>query len=489
MDTPANDMSWRSAKMLACAFVLAGFALRCLAATGGLWTDEAWSVVLVQEVGSVWGILTQINHDNNHHINGIWLLLVGPEAPPIVTRGLSIVTSTATIWFAALIGFRQSRTTGVLAAAFFAISPIMVIYGSEARGYAPMMLALLLMIYRIDRWLEDQSQPPRLMILSVLALLGTFSHLTMAPAVILLAIWVVLANVHDQGFSQSVKIASALMGTAVTIALAVMALVLTVAAASPTGILVGGYIPFSWAQFGEGMISLLSLSTGIGIVETSAFATLAFVLIVIMLVTMRRKLPPARFWCLGVLLISIPLAVAVIQPGNSQYARYYLPSAVAIIMLMALWIGQAAHASGYRQKIAALLLVISLGLGLAQDYEFIKRQRGQPENAVLAMARMAPGGADVSIEVPSPEASLSIAAAHQDYPLRVKQARCGTAPFHFSFRHASKAAPAIPIECATTMRFVASGVAYGPSGQSWAVYAQQRLPRTIVAVNSPPPRQ
>jgi hypothetical protein len=99
----------------------------------------------------------RINHDNNHHLNSVWLQLIGPEAPPLALRGLSILTSSATIGVAALIGFRRNRAAGIITATLFAISPIMLIYGSEARGYAPMLLALMIMIWRIDIWLEDKS--------------------------------------------------------------------------------------------------------------------------------------------------------------------------------------------------------------------------------------------------------------------------------------------------------------------------------------------
>ena len=92
------------------------FALRIAAAQGGLWTDEAWSMVYAQDAGGPLGVVTRINHDNNHHINTIWLQLTGMGAPSPVMRGLSIISGTASIWIAAMIGARRDGWTAVATA-------------------------------------------------------------------------------------------------------------------------------------------------------------------------------------------------------------------------------------------------------------------------------------------------------------------------------------------------------------------------------------
>ena len=61
---------------------LIGCILRVLAVHGELWLDEAWSVLLVQDVGSPLALATEVRHDNNHLLNSLWLWLVGPRAIP-----------------------------------------------------------------------------------------------------------------------------------------------------------------------------------------------------------------------------------------------------------------------------------------------------------------------------------------------------------------------------------------------------------------------
>ena len=125
------------------ALTLLGLALRLLAARGALWLDEAWSATFAQEAVTPIGVIWRVNHDNNHILNTLWLQLLGPDATPLAQRALAIATGTAAIPLAAMFCARRSTAAALIAALAFALSPILVTYGSEARGYAPMIAAFL----------------------------------------------------------------------------------------------------------------------------------------------------------------------------------------------------------------------------------------------------------------------------------------------------------------------------------------------------------
>lgn len=490
MNQSVADMSQRSAALLIGAFILIGFVVRCLAANGGLWTDEAWSLVYAQQAGDALGVLTRINHDNNHHLNSWWLQLVGPQAPPILMRGLSIMTSSATIFIAALIGVRRNRATGVITVALFALSPIMVIYGSEARGYAPMMLALMIMIWRIDIWLEDRSASKPSLILALCALLGSFAHLTVLPAVVMLGLWVFLAGVQRYGVIQSARATADVFGPALAVAILCVSAVIIIATRSEAGLQVGGYIPFEWSLFGGALVELLTLTTGIGYAaQASIYAIIAIVAIGLAMLITTWQMPVERKWFYAVLILTMPLAVAVFNPGNSQYARYYLPAAIAILLLIAEWIGHFAIGQT-RAKIGVITILAEiLGLALVQNYQLITSQRGNPERALVAIMRAAPKGVEITISLERARATLTVAALSQHYPLRISLAKCGTANFHFAPRSATEAPAPMLRSCGSSMRLIAFGDAIGPSGESWSLYQRQALPRPIAAVSSAPSRQ
>ena len=106
--------------------VAVGLALRILGARGGLWLDEAASAIQAHDTGTPMGVFLKINHDNNPHINSLWMQWVGLDAPPMLARALSIVTSTVAILLAGLVGARRAPVIGLITAALFAISPMIV---------------------------------------------------------------------------------------------------------------------------------------------------------------------------------------------------------------------------------------------------------------------------------------------------------------------------------------------------------------------------
>ena len=133
------------------AATLAGLALRIAAARGGLWTDEAWSVIYAARAGDAAGVFLRINHDNNHHLYSLWLQAIGPTASPMLARLPAIVAGTLCVPLAALTVARRSAWAGIVAAILFAVSPTMVNFGSEARGYSPMLLAALAFLWLAAR--------------------------------------------------------------------------------------------------------------------------------------------------------------------------------------------------------------------------------------------------------------------------------------------------------------------------------------------------
>jgi 4-amino-4-deoxy-L-arabinose transferase-like glycosyltransferase len=216
--------------------VLLGLALRLAAAQGGIWTDEAWSVLYARDAGGPWGVISSINHDNNHHINSWWLQLVGADASSLAMRSLSVATSTATILVAGLIGLRRGVAAAIVTALLFALSPILVLYGSEARGYAPMLLCFLLMIWTVLRWTEREDSPFPSLQLALLALIGAFSHLLMLPGVAIIGLWVLILFAERKGWRGAIPHAVPAMAPVVIAVISVLVLVIVMASGRSSGV-------------------------------------------------------------------------------------------------------------------------------------------------------------------------------------------------------------------------------------------------------------
>ena len=167
---------------------LAGALLRVAAARGDLWLDEIWSFRLLEQVHSIREIVFALPYDTNHVLTEIWLALVGPMAPPQVVRLPAIVWGTLCIPVAAHIGARRGPVAAMAYAAVFAFDYVFIHFGSEARGYAGMILATLIAFDALESLLDDPRSTRTRIVFALAIGFGTFSHLTMVePTAVLCA--------------------------------------------------------------------------------------------------------------------------------------------------------------------------------------------------------------------------------------------------------------------------------------------------------------
>jgi hypothetical protein len=153
---------WRQGAVLGIA-VAAFAALRLACLHNDLWLDEIWSLQLAGLVHSPLQLLTRLQSENNHPLNSLWLFLLGPTAPEWAYRLLSWATGSAAVWLAGLLAQRQFRrmhpadaeggaeAAGLITVLLFGGSYLLVLYSSEARGYAPALCFSLLAGYALLR--------------------------------------------------------------------------------------------------------------------------------------------------------------------------------------------------------------------------------------------------------------------------------------------------------------------------------------------------
>lgn len=445
-----------------------GLALRIAAAQGALWLDEAWSAVTAHEVGTPMGVFLRINHDNNHHLNSLWLQLVGPGAPPWLQRGLSIVTGTAAIGVAGAIGLRIGRMAAICAALLFAVSPLLVTYGAEARGYAPMVLALLALVLIVARWLDDSSRRVPATPLTVIVLLGIFSQLTMAFGLVAIALWVAfelffVARPETRAWGKAGAILVPLLLPAAA------AVTLVLAAAGPAGLKFGSYDPFSWASFNDGVTLMWRFAFG------GLFLWLAGLFLV--LVWPREKArggkPGGELIVFGLMAL-VPAGVALLQLGNSGTPRYYLVAGIGWLMIVALRAGERIAAGGW-QRIAAATGIGAIAVAsLVLDGAIIRDQRADPGLALAAMRGRAPQGTVAAVEQARASAVLEAAAASSGYRLTVIDAPCPATRFLFVDRDGDAPFPDAPERCGSKYAVIAEAHPHSLSGTHWKLYERVR---------------
>jgi uncharacterized membrane protein len=118
--------------------------LRLAAASGDLWLDEIWSVLIARTLHSAADVFT-LRHDNNHPLNTLYLYLLGQPRLQLEYRLASVLSGVACI---GLVGYSAWRRWGAreswLATVLCAVSFPIVLYSSEARGYGLLLFFALM---------------------------------------------------------------------------------------------------------------------------------------------------------------------------------------------------------------------------------------------------------------------------------------------------------------------------------------------------------
>lgn len=179
--------------------LLAGVALRAFATQNELWLDEIWSLEMTRAVASPLELLTRGHHDNNHLLNTWYLFAVGAEASPLCQRLLALLSGVAGVGAAAWIARRDGRLEAGLAATLCALSFPLVLYSSEARGYAPAALCALLAFALQRRALRAPRTSMRVLFWLACAL-GFLAHTSFLHVYLALLAWSAQASFASGGW-------------------------------------------------------------------------------------------------------------------------------------------------------------------------------------------------------------------------------------------------------------------------------------------------
>lgn len=135
------------------AIFVAAVGCRLAAARGELAFDEIWTWNLVAgTTGGVIEILLMMRLDNNHILNTLVMYAIGLNAEPWVYRLPAVVASSVGLVFGYLLARRRGAGPAVLI--LLGASYVLILYGSEARGYAYLTGSTLAAWWILEEYLE-----------------------------------------------------------------------------------------------------------------------------------------------------------------------------------------------------------------------------------------------------------------------------------------------------------------------------------------------
>jgi hypothetical protein len=154
--------------------------LRLAAMRGDLMLDEIWTLLILSGLDSGWEIFS-FNHDNNHVLNSLAMYCLGPDMQPLVYRIPATLAGCAALWFGWLTGRRNGVVAGAAVLFLLGLSHVLILYGTEARGYAYLTCFTLAAWWAFDRF-HDQPYLGNAGLFAVTVALGYLSQLPFAFA-------------------------------------------------------------------------------------------------------------------------------------------------------------------------------------------------------------------------------------------------------------------------------------------------------------------
>ena len=386
-----------SQAILAVGLIVVGAALRLYGARGDLCFDEIWSLALLKPITSFGEIIWGINHDNNHVLNSMYLYMVGPDAAPVVLRGLSIVLGIASVVAAGLIFWRDGIAGALTAMLLFAISYPVVHYGSEARGYSGEIFFSLLSLWFLQRefslpsWVNRQG-------LGLAIGLGLLSHALMVVCAIAFGIWTVFilwrrtADLH-KGMVESffILLPALVWSIAVAASVGFVALrhgfAVNVTHSVPDKFAIGMVIPFDFNGFINAYGTLVRLTVGLPNVVPAAACLFLAGGVAVASVRLWREQDNCRLSLYVVSIVILPAAALVAKLPNTIFSRYFLFSGTMFLLFIADVVNLAWLKGKMVRPVAAVILtVIVTGNAVSLFYFFSGGERGQYSLAVRRMA-------------------------------------------------------------------------------------------------------
>jgi hypothetical protein len=183
----ADESRRRAAALIA---VLAAAALvRAACLRTQPWLDEVWSIGLARCAETAAMVFRGLHDDNNNPLYTLYLRLVSGSADWAAPRLLSFGAGLAAV---GILGWDpEDRRRGLLTALLAAASTHMVLYATEARGYALMSLLSLLCFLLLRP--REAPRRPRAAAFAVCALLAFLSHPTFVYVFAALFVWAAAA--------------------------------------------------------------------------------------------------------------------------------------------------------------------------------------------------------------------------------------------------------------------------------------------------------
>ncbi len=337
----------RTTAWVSIAIIALGIAARLAGARGELWLDEIWSLNIADEARSWSDIFLRIRHDNNHHLNTLYLVWLGGDRSAFVYRALSLLFGCATLVLLFYALRNQSAWRRIVTMMLFSSSFLLTNYASEARGYGGLVFFTLGGFLCLESRLRSGRNSP-LVGYWICSAMGFLSHLTFLQFFIAAVAW---SSVELTRKSESLRSFQRKFFILHAFPLGFLVLFYYIAL---RGMNYGGADEMGLFEV-AGRIASLTL----GLQEGATWRWIAILAIAaIGIAELRVKYNDGdTLWIFYFVAIVVsPLVVWILHPSLSLAPRYFLTSALFLLLLISSFLARNLERGGVAQITALLLL-------------------------------------------------------------------------------------------------------------------------------------
>jgi len=313
---------------------LFGFALRLWYAHWPLWVDEIWSLKDLAPISHFWQILWAISQDNNHYLYSIYLFFAYPiSRNEIWLRAPSIVAGVAAIPLMARLAGRD-HVAALAAAAMTSVSTFLVTYSAQARGYALALLFWIVAYRQLEKAMDAPATRARWGFALAIGV-GAFCHLATFAVAFLFALAAFCEFLRRERHLVRALRKSLQLFWPTLLGLTPISLCLVAGYVEIGGFIVNFVRPYSpvlaFAGFSQMIVATLSGATP----PILIVAAIPLVAVGAFVVLREQTISSFRRISYAIILFALPALVFIAKPPNSHIPRYYLISAVFLILAAA----------------------------------------------------------------------------------------------------------------------------------------------------------
>jgi uncharacterized membrane protein len=339
------------------------------------------SLGLAQSINHPWEILT-LHHDNNHILNTLYLFLIGKQQNWVWYRILSVVTGTASVVVMGYTTFRRGFLEATTATVLAALSYPLILYASEARGYAPAVLFSLTSFFLLQGYWQRRTFWKLVLFWTSVAL-GLLSHFTFIYVYLSLFVWSVVHKIQDRKYRLET------WGELLKCHTVPILCVIFLYVVSVRHMIVGGGPVYN--TFAVIRLAIL-LAMGLPQKGIAGFLgiIIAFALVAYGIYSLQRQNSSRWVFYLCVLLLA-PAFVLMLNPPEHFYFRYLLVCFPFFYLLTGFTLASLYRKSTWGKILYVLFLLVFIVVNMQKTADLLKIGRGQYLEAISYMAENTSG--------------------------------------------------------------------------------------------------